>query len=289
MNITYLGPAGATFSAIAYDRLAVLFGAPLSTDPDVTLGLAKSNEQILPLLLKHGGYGAIAMETMAEGRVDPPINSFIELIRKCNGQCPLRVIGALRMRIKFALLARPGISIGDIKKIYAHPKAIGACRGKISSLGAEIIESESNGQAASDVSVRDILEKAAALGPMQAAEKYGLNVLADSFEDKEAVTTFFLLGPRDCRPESSQIYRSLIVFRIKHMPGALVKVLQPFADQGINLRLVHSLYFENGVYDFAIETESGPEDLAKHERAALLANSYMDKHIQFGPFPVVSG
>lgn len=287
MNITYLGPAGATFTAIAYDRLARLFAAPLSNHSGVDLSVAKANEEVLPLILSHGGYGALAMETRAEGRVDSPVNSFIELLRRFNMNCPIQVIGALSMRIHFMLMAQSGVMIEDVKKVIAHPKAIGACRDNLRKLGVEIVESSSNGQAAADTSVatdRGI----AALGPLQAAQKYDLNILNDSFEDREASTTFFLLGPQEHEIKLSPSQRSLTVFRVKNVPGAVVDALIPFKDEGINLRLIHTLHFENGVYDCAIEAESNTLTLSAHKRAMLRLREYTERWIQFGPFPFIS-
>ena len=294
-NITYLGPAGATFSAIAYDKLAAMYGAPLSTDAGVTFSLATENKEVLPLMLEHGGFGTIAMETRADGRVDPPVNSFIEFVRTYNNDCPIQVIGALCMKIHFVLMAKKGVSIGDIQTVIAHPRAFGACWENVKKLGVAVqtIEVPSNGKAAEDAAHADLSAKVAALGPIEAAQKYGLEVLSEAFEDKEAVTTFYFLGPQSyaavpilALSQSSSITRALLVFRVKHNPGALVKALKPFADKKINLRLIHSLHLENGVYDFAIETESKSSRLEWHQKAMHAAQKHMDRWIQFGPFPV---
>ncbi len=286
MKITYLGPAGATFTAIAYDKLASRFRAPKSTDAGVELCYARTNEDVLKLMLQNGGYGAIAMETKAEGRVDPPLNSFIELLRIYDKSCPIQVLGALPMKISFALMAQKGTSLSDIKAIHAHPKSLGACRTNIQKLGVGIVESSSNGKAAEEVSQADSSLQIAALGPLQAAEKYGLEVLLPAFEDQEAVTTFYLLGPGQYWMNPAIIKRSLTVFRVPHVPGALVKTLRPFEMHGINLRLVHSLHYQNGVYDFAIESEYEPNLTDQHTWANDLAHKHMDRWIQFGPFPV---
>jgi prephenate dehydratase len=134
MKITYLGPAGATFSAVAYDELSRLFCVPSTNDRDIELALARTNDEIVPLVLEHGGYGAIAMETKAQGRVDPPINSFIELLRD-DARCSLEILGATRMKLNFALMARSGVQIAEISKVVAHSKALGACRNNVKARG----------------------------------------------------------------------------------------------------------------------------------------------------------
>ena len=287
MKITYLGPAGATFSAMAYDKLTFMFDAPKTGDSGTELLLAQSNEEILPLMLKHGGYGVMAMETKAQGRIDPPVNSFIELLEAYDERCPVSIVAAIRMRLNFALMARPGLSVDKVKMILAHKQALGACRKRLETLGAELIEALSNGQAAEDVATKDDLAYAAALGPSVAAEKYGLAILSGAFEDKEAVTTFFLLSAEGSASWTCEENRGLMVFRTKHKPGALVSVLTPFARLGINLIHIHSLYSGNGEYDFAVETECGFTELGSHLLAGRNAREFMTKHIVFGPFAIL--
>ncbi len=289
MHVTFLGPAGATFTAIAYDRLATLFGTPGAYDTTTVLSLAKTNEEVLGLILKHRGYGAIAMETKAEGRVDPPINSFIELLKQFDGNCPTHIIGGISMRIRFALMGRPGATLKDIKRITAHPKSLGACRRNIEKIGAEKIEAPSNGKAAEMVAASGTLADAA-LGPIEAAGKYNLRILDEAFEDAEAITTFYLLGPQSHQHSHllSATQRMLMVFRVAHEPNSLVKVLIPFGEERINLRLVHSLYMEEWAYDFAIETECDPARLPYLRIALAAAECYTKRRIVFGPFPVIS-
>ncbi|HEY4478809.1 MAG TPA: prephenate dehydratase domain-containing protein [Candidatus Paceibacterota bacterium] len=243
----------------------------------------------MPLVLEHGGYGAIATETKAQGRVDPPVNSFIELLRGYDANCPLGALGATRMKLNFALIARPGVQISEITKIVAHPKALGACRGRIKALGVEVTEAQSNGKAAEDIAREQELIGAAAIASRIAAEKYGLTILSEAFEDEEAITTFFLLGPT---PKHSPLVlgernRGLFVFRTKHVAGALVKVLTPFSEEGINLFHIHSLYVGDGEYDFAIETECSERETEMHSRAVTKAREFVIRSILFGPFPVL--
>ncbi len=288
MKITYLGPAGATFSALAYDKLASIFGVPRVGDSDTELLLAQSNEEILPLMIKNGGYGVMAMETRAQGRVDPPVNSFIELLENYNrSYCPVSVLSAIRMKLNFALMAPTGLAIEEIRKVLAHPKALGACRKHLEMLGVELLEASSNGQAAEDIATKKDLAFSAALAPSIAAEKYGLNVLCGAFEDEEATTTFFLLSAQGDILLPSKENRGLIVFKTRHVSGALVKALTPFAKQNINLVHIHSFYTGNGEYAFAIETECSFDELGRHLLAVKSAKKFMIRNLAFGPFAIL--
>lgn len=291
-KITFLGPIGATFSHVAYGTLAEIYGAPkVSTDPaEVDYNPASSNGEVLGMIQKHGGYGAIAMETRAEGRVAEPLESFIGLLKthKEVGNHSLCVVGAIRMKIHFCLMARHTTAVGSIKKIIAHPKAQGACKGKIAAIGAEFVGAASNGEAARLVAESEEYGSCAALGPRSAASKYGLAVIDEAFEDTEAVTTFFLVATEGHQVSVSKENRLLVVFKVPHKPGAIVHALLPFAEGGLNLIQVHSVHTGNHTYNFAIEIEVGEHELLAAERAMKKFGVYVDEYLSFGPFEVLS-
>lgn len=287
-KITFLKPAGLTFTSIAYERLARSFGAPPTTGAELVL--ADNNESVLATLLSHDGYGAIAMETKAEGRIDPPTNSFIDLLKQLDySTCPIQVIGALRMKINFALMVRRGVLLSEITRVVTHRKSIGACRGNIAKLGVPAEEVDSNGTAAKLVAQNDEYALRAALAPKEAAEVLDLEILNPAFEDRGAVTTFYLLGPR-IHPTSEVVpTRALVVFRLRHSPGSLVYSLFPFCTAKINLRMIHSLpIVGEEAYDFAVELEWGADN-ASFADAFETSRRHMARHILFGPFPVISG
>ena len=285
MKITYLGPSRATFSAIAFYRMAATFGLQIAGAEEA---LVSRNEDIVPLVAKHGGYGAIAMDTKSTGRVDPPVNSFIGLLEDSPKGCPIGIIGALRMKINFALMVRPGVCLRGLEGVTGHPKAIGACRNKLAELGVSIVEADSNGKAAENVAQVSKFSRFGALAPAEAAVKYGLEVLDPAFEDEGAVTTFFLLGPRGHKMMMApNQQRALLVFSVKHVPGALAKALMPFGDKMLNLIHVHSLFVGNGHYDFAAEFELGIDQTGDYGDALVAASEHMGRFIGFGPFPVL--
>jgi prephenate dehydratase len=226
------------------------------------------------------------METKAEGRVDSPIDSFIKLLENFDeNTCPIQVSGALRLGIKLSLHSHEE-SLSDVKKVIGHTRALGACRKNITKLGLETLECSSNGIAIEMLAGARKGEGLAALGPFNATLDSGFKILAESFEDCEAMTTFYLLAPRIGESRQVNASRMFTVFQINHEPGSLMKVLQPLAEQGINLRMIHSFYFEDGIYRFAIETELA-EGLEHIHRATIKnAQKSMTRWITFGPFPV---
>ena len=286
-TVTFLGPIGATFSSDAYEILAELYKAPQIDGS--TCVPASSNGEILNLILEHGGHGTIAMETLAEGRITEPLESFIDLLSVYadTSKCPLHIVGAIRLQLHFCLMARLGVSKPRISKIIAHPKAFGACKKQTIGLDRETVHVSSNGEAARLVATDDTYQHDAAIGPRSAANKYGLEILDSAFEDTVAATTFFLIAPKSHCVSTGSVNRVLIVFKVPHVSGALVTALTPFANARLNLIQIHSAHSGNKTYDFAIEIEVLENELKALDQALVSFSRYVEKHLVFGPFEVL--
>lgn len=287
-KVTFLGPYGATFSHDAYNALAEMYGAPSATLENYCG--ASHNREILRIIQGHGGYGAIAMETLAEGRVAEPLESFIELLSTASdtrgGQ--LKVVGAIRLRIHFCLMTRVGVSVSDIDGVVGHPKALGACKGRLSTRDLKTVGASSNGEAARLVAESAEYQNYAALGPLSAAQKYSLHIHHGAYEDDETVTTFFLIAPPSDSVSVGATNRALIVFRLPHVVGALARALAPFAAEGLSLIQIHSIHTKGNAYDFAIEIEVSGEQVEHFDRAMKAFARCADRHISFGPFEILS-
>jgi len=285
--VTFLGPVGATFSHDAYNVMAQLYNTPNVLNADYVP--ATHNGEILDLIIGHGGYGSIAMETRAEGRVTQPLESFISMLGLYNdSNCPITIIGALKMELHFCLMVRPGIAVTDVSGVVAHSKSLGACKNKIAAAGFATRETNSNGEATRLVAEDDSYATYAALGPRSAAEKYGLQIVDSAYEDSRAVTMFFLIGPAHRTASIGERNRALIMFRLPHHPNALVEALKPFGDKGLNLVQIHSVYVALGTYDFAIEVEMSRNEISSFGEAMRIFERAVVKHITFGPFQVLS-
>lgn len=293
--VVFLGPEGATFSHMAYDLLANEFKAPRTKahPREACMMPAAKNADIPSAVAGHRGYGAIAMETLAEARVAESLEGFIRLLQKYdhlelpghNTGCPIHVLGAVEMELNFCLMVNPRAYLDDVRKVLAHPKAAGACKKRLFNR-FEIIDMPSNGEGARLLAEDSRYINYAALGPRSAAEKYSLRVMEDKYEDERAVTTFFLLGPRMRKVSIGDKNRVLIVFRLPHEPGSLVRALQPFAS--LNMMQIHSVHTGNHSYDFAIELELNYGELPAFHKAHAEFAEKVTKQLTFGPFEVIA-
>jgi len=165
-----------------------------------------------------------------------------------------------RVRIGFVAAALPG-SQGKIRKILAHPVAETQCHRFIQKSGWTVVPCHDTAGAAR--LVREANDPTqAALCPLPAARVHGLEVLyPDCGDSSRTWTRFFLLEHGDTVPAPADD-RSILIFSLKDIPGALVETLACFARQGLNLAAIHSRAVPGhpGQYRFLIELGVGAGD-----------------------------
>ncbi|OIO31539.1 MAG: hypothetical protein COZ49_03715 [Candidatus Yonathbacteria bacterium CG_4_10_14_3_um_filter_47_65] len=291
-KVTFLGPARTTFSHCAYDILAELFGAPevIRNGTEANYIPSIANKDVLPTIIERRCYGAIAMETLAEGRMTDELEGFIRLLGmyRRNDECPFHVIGAIQLKIHFCFMARHGVGLASVSKIMAHPKALGACKKSVATLDVPTLGVTSNGEAARMVAMDDEYAMCAALAPRSAAEEYGLDVLIDRFEDETAITTFLLIAPKAHPVTTADKNRILVIFSVPHKAGSLVRALLAFDMEEMNLVQIHSVHVGNHTYHFAAELEVEHDQMDAMKRAMHEFGSRVERYLSFGPFAVIS-
>lgn len=165
-----------------------------------------------------------------------------------------------RIRIGFVAATLPGAG-NKVKKILAHPVARAQCRQFLTESGLEVIPCHDTAGAArlvregNDPSV-------AALCPLPAARVYQLEVMNPDCGDSSRTWTRFLHIEHGDPVLASTDDRSILIFALKDVPGALVKTLSAFSNQGLNLAAIHSRAVPGfpGQYRFFVELNVGAND-----------------------------
>ncbi|MGM9773844.1 MAG: prephenate dehydratase [Candidatus Egerieousia sp.] len=156
----------------------------------------------------------------------------------------LKVIGEYKLRIKHSLVALPGVSLDDIKEVNSHPMALMQCAEYLENLKhAKLVEKDDTAASAKWIKENDLRDHAA-ICPKQAAELYGLNVLADGIEtNKRNFTRFVVVANRDAATslDLANINKSSIAFTLSHSTGSLSKVLTILSFYDMNLSMIQSL------------------------------------------------
>ncbi len=162
----------------------------------------------------------------------------------------LVIVGEYKLRITHALVAMPGVEVGDIKEINTHPMAFMQCEEFLNTLpNVKLVEKEDTAGSAKWIKENNLRDHAA-ICPAGAAELYGMNVLADGIEtNKRNFTRFLILANKDVAPEilrelcveQENINKSSMVFTLPHTSGSLSKVLAVLSFYDMNLSMIQSM------------------------------------------------
>jgi prephenate dehydratase len=274
MPYAYLGPEG-TFTEAAL-RAVNPQAEPLAC-PTIQAALAAvragaAERAVVPIESSVEGIVAATLDDLATGT-------------------GLVIEAELHLPIAFALLARPGTALGDIKRVGGHPQAMPQCRGWLAANlpDAEWMPTSSNAEAARLVA-EDQLD--AALAGAFAADRYGLTIVADEVQDRSnAITRFVVVGPPGPLPAPTGTDRtSVAAFLADDHPGALLGFLTEFAVRGINLTTIQSRPTGDrlGQYYFFIDCEGHVDDARVGE--ALIGLRRVCAQVRFlGSYPRCDG
>ena len=141
-------------------------------------------------------------------------------------------------KISHCLAAVPGAQLSDIQSVCSHPHALPQCHAFITEHGLEAIEAANTAIAAQNVQKKGD-PHLAAICSREAAERYGLTILAEGINDLKHNETRFIAVSRTLtsRPEDNRIE---IAFRIPNVAGSLGRVLDVFTHYGIDMTGIYS-------------------------------------------------
>jgi prephenate dehydratase len=228
--------------------------------------------------------GVVPVESSVEGIVTATVDDLA-------GGNDLLIAAETQLEIEFALLARPGTSLADIKTVGGHPQAQPQCRRWLTAnLPAyEWVPQASNAEAARQVAEGHL---DAALAGSFAAAKYDLQVIVADVHDRAgAVTRFLVVVPPGELPAPTQADRtSLAAFLKEDHPGALLEILTEFAVRGVNLTTIQSRPTGEGLgnYFFFIDCEGHIDDTRVGEAMVGLRRVCAEVRF-FGSYPRSDG
>jgi prephenate dehydratase len=221
-RIAYQGVAGANSEA-----------ASLSFCPDAeAVGYHSFQEAFRATLAGECDYACLPVENSLAGS----INQTYDLL----ADATLHVVGEEIVHVHHQLMARPGVRLEDIRRVYSHPQALAQCQAFIERHGFEAV-TDFDTAGAAKLLAENGGEGRAAIAPRRAADIYGLDILAEDIEDLDFnYTRFFILG-HDERPKATGgRNKSSLLLATRHQPGALVACLQEFPACGINMTKLES-------------------------------------------------
>jgi prephenate dehydratase len=205
------------------------------------------------------------------------------------------VVGEIYLPIQLHLMALPGVKFEDVKYVTSHPIAIRQCVDFFDEYPhLKIIES--NDTAACAKRIRDEqLTDTVAIANTLAARLYGLDVLERRIESNKKNFTRFLILTHHDNVEKKLANKASLCFQINNKVGALAKVLNIFAEEGVNMSKIQSMPIlgKRNEYNFYVDIEW--DDLRQYDTAIRQILKYThnfnilgeyERHIEEGsPLP----
>jgi prephenate dehydratase len=210
----------------------------------------------------HASVALMAMENSVAGSILP---NYLLLER-----ADLSITGEVYLPIHQHLLVLPGTTLADIQAVHSHPMALRQCGNFLSQYPTwQLVETEDTGLSAQRLAESRTPGVAVVAGA-QAAEAFGLQILAPAINDDPSNYTRFLVLERaaDAAPVAGPDKASLY-FYTSHAPGMLAQVLTLVASHGLNLSKLQSCPRPSQPWHYGFHVDV--EFAAPAQLAALLA------------------
>lgn len=215
-------------------------------------------------------FAMIPLENSTAGRVE----EIYRLLPKTH----LQIVGEHFEPVNHCLLALPGVKLADIKTVSSHPQALAQCFNHLAQLNIKAIAAVDTALSAKDLTTKSLAkplvgsnETHGAIASSLAAELYGLNIVAENFQDVSGNTTRFVVLAKDASVlayDDNQNYITSIIFSVRNIPAALYKALGGFATNGVNMIKLES-YMDGGT----MKASHFHIDLAGHPQQAAMINA----------------
>jgi len=220
IRVAYLGPAG-TFSEMAVIKQ---FGRSCEAVP-----CANFDEVFRRTETGDTNFSMVPVENSTEGMVPRALDLLLG--------SPLKACAEVVIRVHQNLMRkRPGMD--GITKVYSHAQSLAQTQGWLNRNlpGVDRVTVESNAEAARLASLD---ENTAAIAGENAAENYGLTILAPKIEDDATNRTRFIVaGNYEATPSGKD--RTWLVMSAPNKPGAVHALLTPFAKHGVSMTKLES-------------------------------------------------
>lgn len=244
LNVAFLGPEGTFTQQAAYKH----FGHAVQSRPYLAI-----DEIFRAVESGDCQFGVAPVENSTEGVIAHTLDCFVN--------SPLLICGEVTLRIHHNLLS-PETDIARVREVFSHQQSLAQCRRWLERHlpGAARTAVASNAEAAR---LAAETSGSAAIAGEMAAELYGLHILNRHIEDEADNTTRFLIIGQQAAGVSGQDKTSLLL-TTDNQPGALYRILAPFAAHGISLSKIESRPSHQGIWEyvFFIDVEGHRDDAA---------------------------
>jgi prephenate dehydratase len=265
--VAYLGPEG-TFTETA---ARLITGDDEGTD---LVPCGDIGEVLRQVEEGRAARGVVPIENTLEGSVTATLDALAF-------DTDLLIHGELELPVTLVAAARPSTDLAEVVAVHSHPVALAASRRWLSTTlpDAERVTAASTARAAQLVAEADAADGplAAIVNPL-AAQRYGLEVVARDIADRQGNSTRFIVVGRQLPAPTGWDKTSLVVFIESNRPGALLQLLEIFAERDLNLTKIESrpTKAELGEYCFFLDVEGHLADERVGDALAAVKRTQRD-------------
>jgi prephenate dehydratase len=151
------------------------------------------------------------------------------------------VVGEIYLPIQLHLMALPGVKFEQIKYVTSHPIAIRQCVDFFDEYPhLQIVESSDTAACAKRIHDEKLTDTVAIANTL-AAKLYGLDILERRIESNKKNFTRFLILTNHENVKEINPNKASLCFQVSNEVGALAKVLNIFAEEGVNMSKIQSM------------------------------------------------
>lgn len=175
----------------------------------------------------------------------------------------IRIIKEAYLKIGLHLIGLRLSDLKKIKKVYSHPKALSQASRFLDKHDIKAIDADSTA-AGQQIVIETNSENVGAIGSGDLIDKTGLKIIQRNIANEKNNLTRFVVVRSGQTKETISSNKVTVIFKAKHVPGSLARVLVDLARLGANLTKIESrpIPGTNWEYSFWIDMEIEPKKLS---------------------------
>jgi prephenate dehydratase len=199
-------------------------------------------------------------------------------------RAPLSIVREVTLPIRHSVLGLPGATLERVTSVWSHPAAFDQCRELFSNWNVKCVPAATTADAARHVSETGDPAHVA-IASTEAADEYGLTVIADDVGDRPGAYTRFVAIAPYTQIAGGEGWRTALSFVTDHRPGALYRALGAFARNEVNLVQLVSRPLPNSPWRYRFDVVLDGHVFDPQVRPALLEVTGMTRELRlFGSY-----
>jgi prephenate dehydratase len=262
-GVAYLGPEG-TFTEAAARAIVGDDAAALVPCNDIAEVLRLVEDGAL-------ARGVVPIENTLEGSVTATLDALAF-------GTDLLISGELELPVVLVAAAARDTTLAQVTEVRSHPVALASTRRWRATAVPDAVATPAASTARAAQEIAEVGEGQLAIVNPLAAERYGLTVLARDIADRTTNATRFVVVGRELPEPTGWDKTSIVVFIDENRPGALLQLLEIFAERDVNLTKIESrpTKSELGEYCFFLDAEGHLADERVGDALAAVKRTHRD-------------